>query len=57
MFEKKTAPASESLARNLAANGANGEETVHAEHMGHQAPLRQESRDSRRFVARKARPL
>ncbi|OYU86020.1 MAG: hypothetical protein CFE29_31050 [Bradyrhizobiaceae bacterium PARB1] len=28
--EKKTASASESLAHNLAANAANGEETVHA---------------------------
>jgi len=37
-----TAPASDSLARNLA-NDANGEETVHAEHMGYEAAPRQGS--------------
>jgi hypothetical protein len=32
--ERKTAPASESLAHNLAANATNGEKTVHGDHHG-----------------------
>jgi len=45
-FEKKTASASESLAHNLAANAADGEETVHGRTMGQSGAVRQEPRKS-----------